>query len=241
MLDQRAQQALTRISREVQELFDGDLVCLALYGSAAGEDFVAGKSDLNLAVVLKEVRFEHLRALHTHLRDWRELGAGTPLLLDRDSLSRGRDVFPMEFQDIKEMHKLLAGEDVFAGLQIDWRNLRYQAEHEVRGKLLRLRALYAEVGPDRERLQRLLVDSVKTFIIVMRGLIRLREPAAATAYGEVLSQFEVHTSATFPTMRFVLQVKLDRQTWPADTEAMMRSYLSEVQRLTDLVDVIQPD
>lgn len=241
MLDPHARQAVERITREAQELFGIDLVCLALYGSAAGEDFVPGKSDLNLAIVLKEVRFEHLRALQARLGGWHDLGAATPLLLDHDSLSRGRDVFPMEFQDIKEMHTLLAGEDVFAGLQIDWRHLRYQAEHEVRGKLLRLRALYAEVGADGERLQRLLVDSVKTFLIVMRGLIRLRERASVTAYGDVLSQFEARTSAAFPTMHFLLQVKLGRQKWPADAEALMRSYLSEVQRLTDLVDVIVQD
>lgn len=241
MLDKTTRQAVVRIASEAQELFGADLVSIVLYGSAAGKDFVAGKSDLNIAIVLDKVRFEHLRGLNTRLPGWHELGAAMPLLLDRKSLEQGRDVFPMEFQDIKEMHELLAGEDVFANLDIDWRNLRYQAEHEVRGKLLRLRALYAELGNDSERLQRLLVDSVKTFLIVMRSLVRLHQRQSSASYFDVLDQFETRMAAKFPEIRNLLEVKIGRRVWPQDTEVMVRGYLSEVERLTDLLDGVQPE
>jgi len=241
MLDERAKEAVSRIAREAQQLFGADLVSLVLFGSAAGRDYVPGQSDLNLAIVLDKVRFEHLRQLNTRLAGWHEIGAAMPLLLDHESLNRGRDVFPMEFQDIQDMHQLLAGRDVFAALHIDWRHLRYQAEYEVRGKLLRLRALYAEVGADRQRLQRLLIDSVKTFLIVMRSLTRLRDQRAASSYVELLQEFETRTTVAFPTMRELVQIKLGRGAWPVDTEAMMRDYLAEVERLTNLVDTIQPE
>ncbi len=243
MLDKPSKQAVATITREAKDLFGTELVCLVLYGSAAGSDFVPGQSDLNLAMVFGKLRFEHLLQLRTRLPGWHELGAAMPLLLDRESLQRGRDVFPLELQDIKETHSLLAGEDLFSSLQIDWRHLRYQVEHELRGKLLRLRALFAEVGDDPIRLQRLLVDSVKSFLIVMRGLIRLRVPQAARSYPEVLAQFEFLWTCQLPTTKRVLQIKLGQEAWPSDAasiETILRGYLADVEHLTAIVDAMGP-
>jgi len=241
MLDVRTEQALARVAEQLRSLFGPDLVCLALYGSAAGEDFVPGRSDVNLAIVLNQVTFAHLKSLHPHLPKWHKLGIATPLLLDRRTLERGRDVFPMEFHDIKAQHRVLYGEEVFATLPIDGRHLRYQAEHEVRGKLLRLRALYAEVGADRQRLQRLLLDSVKTFVIVMRNFIRLRAGQSHTRYLDVLDQFETHFGETFPTMRYLLRVRLALDVWANGIEDTVRGYLEEAERLVDLVDRLLPE
>src|SRR6185295_5262006 len=148
----------------------------------AGDDFIPGKSDLNFAIVVQRLIFPHLKALHAHLPAWHKLGAATPLLLDRRWIERSRDVFPMEFHDIKAQHRVLYGEEVFATLPIDSRHLQYQSEHEARGKLLRLRALYAEVGADRKRLEHLMLDSVKTFVIIMRNSIRVRGGTGAGRY-----------------------------------------------------------
>lgn len=243
MLDEPSKQAVAKITHEAKELFGDELVCLVLYGSAAGSDFVPGQSDLNLAMVFDKLRFEHLQQLRTRLPGWHQLGAAMPLLLDRDSLQHGRDVFPIELQDIKEMHELLSGEDLFFALPIDRRNLRYQIELELRGKLLRLRALYAEVGGEPVRLQRLLVDSVKSFLIVMRGLIRLRGPQAARSYPEVLAQFESLWACQLPATKRVLRIRLGQQGWPAEpapVEEILRGYLLDVEHLTAIVDAMQP-
>lgn len=243
MLDDSSKQAVATITREATELFGAELISLVLYGSAAGSDFVPGQSDLNVAMVFDKLRFEHLQQLQTRLPGWHQLGASMPLLLDRESLQRGRDVFPMELQDIKESHELLAGEDLFATLPIDWRHLRYQVEHELRGKLLRLRALYAEVGGEPARLQRLLVDSVKSFLIIMRSLIRLRVPQAPGSYPEILAQFESLWTCQLPATKHVLRIKLGQQVWPSDAasiETILRGYLADVERLTAVVDAMGP-
>jgi predicted nucleotidyltransferase len=241
MLDAKTEKAITEVAEQVRSVFGGDLVSLALYGSAAGDDFVPDGSDLNFAIVLDRVSFKHLKALHEFLPKWHKLGVATPLLLDRSSLDRGRDVFPMEFHDIKAQHRVLYGEEVFATLPIDSRHLRYQAEHEARGKLLRLRALYAEVGADRKRLEALMLDSVKTFLIIMRNFIRLRAAQAHTRYADVLDQFEKHFAMSFPTMRHLIRVKQRAERWADGIEATFGAYLEEVERLVDLIDRILPE
>jgi predicted nucleotidyltransferase len=241
MLDVQTEKAVAHVVEQARTVFGPDLVSIALYGSAAGEDFVPGKSDLNFVIVLERVTFAHLQALHRHLRKWHKLGAAMPLLLDRHFLERARDVFPMEFHDIKAQHRVLYGDEVFATLAIDSRHLRYQAEHEARGKLLRLRALYAEVGADRKRLQALMLDSVKTFVIIMRNFIRLREGRSHTRYLQVLDQFTEHFGLTFPTMHQLLQIKQGNEPWARTLDETFRSYLEEVERLIDLIEQALPE
>jgi hypothetical protein len=241
MLDARTEKAVAQIAEQVRLVFGTDLVSLVLYGSATGEDFVAATSDLNFAVVLEKVTFGHLKALHQHLPRWHKLGAAMPLLLDRRFLECARDVFPMEFHDIKAQHRVLYGEEVFATMSIDRRHLRYQAEHEARGKLLRLRTLYAEVGADRKRLKALMLDSVKTFLIIMRNFIRLQAGEGSTRYQQVLDQFEEHFAVRFETMRRLIRIKLGVERWADGIEETFRRYLEEVESLIDLVDRVLPD
>ncbi len=241
MLDAKKEKSIAQVAEQVRSAFGSDLVSLALYGSAVGDDFVPERSDLNFAIVLNHIRLTHLKALHEFLPKWHKLGVATPLLLDRSSLDRGRDVFPMEFHDIKAQHRVLYGEEVFATLPIDSRHLRYQAEHEARGKLLRLQALYAEVGADRKRLEALMLDSVKTFVIIMRNFIRLRAGQGHTRYIDVLDQFEQHVAESFPTIRHLIRVKLGAERWADGIDATFGAYLEEVERLVDLTDRILPE
>lgn len=241
MLDARTEKAIAQVAQQARQVFASHLVSIVLYGSAAGEDFVPGQSDLNFAIVLDRLTFMHLKALQQHLPRWHKLGVATPLLLDRRWIERGRDVFPMEFHDIKAQHRVLYGEEVFATMVIDRRHLRYQSEHEARGKLLRLRTLYAEVGADRKRLERLMLDSVKTFVIIMRNFIRVRGGEGAERYLAVLDQFEAHFAVAFPTMRHLVAVRLGTERWANGIEETFASYLDEVERLIDLVDRAMPD
>lgn len=241
MLDVKTEKAIAQIAEQMRQVFGPGLVSLALYGSAAGDDFAPGRSDLNFAVVLERVAFAQLKALHQHLPAWHKLGAATPLLLDRRLLERARDVFPTEFLDIKAQHRVLYGEEVFATLSIDVRHLRYQSEHEVRSKLLRLRALYAEVGADRKRLEALMLDSVKTFLIIMRNMLRLRGSEAHVRYMDVLDHFEPYVGISFPTMRALLRVKLGLEPRVSALDDTFAAYLDEVERLVDLIDRNLPE
>ena len=105
-----------------------------LYGSGASHDLVPGSSDLNLVVVLSQIDRATMIALRTHTAGWHKRHVATPLVIDRAFLRPATDVFPMELHDIKDDHRLLLGEDVSTALEIRDHNLRYQCEHEARGK-----------------------------------------------------------------------------------------------------------
>ena len=242
VLDARTEKTLAQFTEEVRQLLADDLVAVALYGSGAGANFVPGASDLNVVIVLKEARFEVLQKLQPRTAAWHKLGFALPLLLDREFLQRGRDVFPMEFHDIKEQHRLLWGEEVFRELEINPRHLRFQAEHEARSKLLRLRALYLECAGDQQRLRALMLDSLKTFLILMRNLIRLRGKEGLLTYADVLEQFEQHFQRAFPRIHQLLAIRASQQPWPAEAAAdCFRDYLAEVQQLVGVIDHLLSD
>jgi len=237
VLDPQTEKILVQFIQELRQLLADELVAVVLYGSGAGSNFVPGASDLNVAIVVQEARFDVLQKLHPRIAAWHAQGFALPLLLDREFLQRGRDVFPMEFHDIKEQHRLLWGEDVFRDLEIDSRHLRFQAEHEARSKLLRLRALYLECAGDQPRLQALLRDSLKTFLILMRNLIRLHSKTTLLTYEEVLDQFEQHFHLAFPRLRQLIAIRAGQQQWPGTPITdFFRDYLAEVQQIVAVID-----
>lgn len=231
------EKTLTEFTQELRRLLPSDLVAVVLYGSGAGKDFVPDLSDINVVIAVKELRFVILQKLQPRMAAWHKQGFAMPLLVDHEFLQRARDVFPMEFHDIKVQHRLLWGEDIFQELTLDSRNLRFQAEHEGRSKLLRLRALYLECAEDVPRLRALMIDSTKTFLVLMRHLLRLHGQTDVSAYEDVLTRFTRTFSLTFPRIRQLVAIRMGRQSWPTDPLIdFFREYLTEVQHIIEVLD-----
>src|SRR5215510_10117013 len=117
--DERLERLIATYGGEVEQALGPQLLCLAVYGSAAGSDFFEPHSDVNIVVVVPAVTIEVLEALAPIVMRWEKRRFATPLLIERDFLARARDSFPMELDDIRRQHRLLAGSDVLAGVTID--------------------------------------------------------------------------------------------------------------------------
>lgn len=238
-LDARAERTLAEVTAQLRTLCGERLRCVALYGSGVGADYVADASDLNLVVVLTQVDRDVMIALRGQTPGWRQRRVAAPLVLEQAFLRAAADVFPMELHDIKDTHRLLAGEDVFATLPISDAHLRYQCEHEARGKLLRLRQLYFEVGGDTHRLQDLMLDSLKTFLIIMRAVVRMRDRAGGSSYGQTLAAFRQAFALSLPIMGQLLEIKIGKARWADSAEETFHRYVDEVEQLVRVVDQLK--
>lgn len=236
MLDSKGERTVAEVCDQLRSALGGKVVAIALYGSAAGPDWVAGSSDINIVAVVDSLGHEDLRAVRPRVAAWRKKGVATPLLLDRRFLGSAVDVFPMEFYDIREGHRLLFGEDVFSTLSINDEHLRYQCEHEARGKLLRLRELYLEIGADRRRLRTLMLDSLTTFLTIMRHLTRRDGLPPPRPYADVLRTFRGIFHRDLPVTERLLEMKLSNVAWTGDEEETFRGYLSEIEELVATID-----
>jgi hypothetical protein len=148
-------------------------VSVVLYGSAAAPEGKDQRSDFNVLCALKQVTPRELELSQTVFRWWREMKNPSPLLMSLDEFRTSTDCFPMEYHDIKERHRILFGEDIIAGLEIDDCFYRAQVEFELRSKLLRLRQKAGGVLSEGDLLLRLMAESLSTFCVLFRHSLRL--------------------------------------------------------------------
>ncbi len=150
-----------------------------LVGSAARDEYVPGRSDVNLMLVLPEAGPATLRALQPAFDRWRASSPVLPLLITRDEWSQAGDAFPIEICDMRSAYRVLRGPDLLVSVEPDRAALRTALEREFRGKLLRLRQAYAIHGDNPAALGDVASDSVSTVVLLFRCLLLLGRRDAA--------------------------------------------------------------
>jgi predicted nucleotidyltransferase len=165
--------SLEQFASRLEAALGENLVSLVLFGSAARGTHVEGRSDLNLLLIVKDAGVARLHAATPVLAEWAKAGEPAPLVFAEQEWRASTDVFPIEIEDMREAHRVLAGRDPFEGIVTRRADLRRELEHELRGKVLRLRTEYAAAAADGKALGRLLVHSAGTFFILFRAALRL--------------------------------------------------------------------
>lgn len=149
----------------------GDGYTALLYGSAARGDFVPGRSDINLMLIVPELSPGTLRGLAGAFESWRRSGYPPPLVITRAEWDRAGDAFSIELADMHTCYKVLRGSDLLGGVAVDAAELRVALEREFRGKLLRLRQGYVASSADPAALGALAGRSAGTLMVLFRALL----------------------------------------------------------------------
>ena len=234
------ERVLNQLVERLRKTYEDRLVSVVLYGSGAVGDHHGRFSDLNVLCVLRQVTLKELTESAPVFRWWRELDNPAPLLLSADELRGSTDCFPIEFHDIRERHRVLFGEDVVAGLEIDDSFYRAQVEYELRSKLLRLRQKAAGVLGDRDLLRRLLADSLSTFSVLFRHALVLSGIEARFEKRAVVAQ-AAETFGIDPAPFHSLLELREGKIKPKDLDPvpLFEAYLREIQGVVDAVDRLE--
>jgi predicted nucleotidyltransferase len=166
-------EAAADVSHRLAAAFGARLRSVLLYGSAARGEYVPGRSDLNVLVLLDAIEPAQLAAAAPQCREVLERHGALPLLMSRGDWARASDAFAIEVADMQDAHVVLHGEDPVGELSIDASALRLQAERELRGKLIRLHTAMLLAGDDAERLGELLVAALPAVATYLRAALRL--------------------------------------------------------------------
>jgi predicted nucleotidyltransferase len=145
-----------------------NLVSVILYGSAARGDHVAARSDLNLMLVFKKLDLQQITTIRKLTS--RKVRKQLPQLVfwTEEELNNAWDVFPLEFEDIKENHQCLVGKDPFGKQKVDKKRMRYQIEFELRSKLLTMRDTWLRSNRDNYVLEMFLIKAGNSFDYLIR-------------------------------------------------------------------------
>ncbi len=231
---------LEQLTARLGQALGENLVSLVLFGSAARGTHVTGRSDLNLLLVVRDASVARLHAASPALAEWTKAGEPAPLIFAENEWRASADVFPIEMEDMREAHRLLAGRDPFAGIATRRADLRQELEREVRGKVLRLRTEYAAAAADGKALGRLLVHSAGTFCVLFRATLRLAGGAPPAGHDALVRETAAAAGLDASAFEWVLAAldgKNPKALEPYDPVA--GTYVDAMEKLADYVDRLE--
>ena len=208
-----------------------------LYGSAVAGEHIERHSDLNVLVILDAVPLERLAAVGAVLRAWGEAGNPPPMTFTTAEWKSSCDVFPMEYADILERHRVLYGHDATEGIRIDRSHLRLQVEQQALGKLLHLRRGAMAAGDHAADQIELLEASLSAIMVVFRGVIRLHGDVPPQDYSALTKDVAAHAGFDpTPLLRVVEHVRGTRQIEKSEAQAVLAGYMAEMESLVAYLD-----
>ena len=214
-----------------------NVLSVFIYGSAASGTYIKGISDINSAIVFRELKFPTLKKSLKIVSKGISASVSAPLFLTREYISSSLDVFPIEFMDMKENHILVYGEDILSGITVRGEHTRLFCEQQLKGKLVRIREAYLEVGLSRKGMVSLLKESLNSLIPVFRNLIRLKgevPPADKTGIIKSLSAIFGLDGEMF--LHIHRSSAKQEKIASGEEDGLTDSFISEVEKLSIAVD-----
>jgi predicted nucleotidyltransferase len=233
-----AKMTLEELVTQLTAAFGSELRAVVLYGSAAsgGGEHVPKKSDYNVLVLVNALPANRLQAASAAVKAWTDAGNPAPLTLTLDEWRGSADIFPMEYADILERHRVLHG-DFVTDVRVDPNHLRLELEHEAMATLLQLRRGTLAAGNDAKAQLELLEASSSTLMVVFRALLRLRGEVPPRDSAEVSRHVAAAASIdAAPFLQVIAHKRGESKVRPQDAAKVLEAYLSGMQQLVQYLD-----
>ncbi len=231
------QQTLRAYVKEVRAAYGERLNGIVLYGSAVRGEFLPGRSNLNilLSVPAHDVALlQAYTALHTR---WGKEQIVVPLFMTVDDLRSASLLFPLEYLDMQECHRVLWGQDPFAGIAVDRRHLAVEIVQSLRNNLLRVRQRFVEGGGTEEAITVLLPLSVTALLPALRGVQRVLGQPVSSQGDDLLDRLASQLGIDGSGLRDAWSLKRGHIT-PGKQEVprLMARYLDSLERVVRTVE-----
>ncbi len=231
------QPVITQFANKLLENLDDNIASILVYGSAVGVDYKPGISDINIAVIVKNLDFAVLKQSLATVKWGHGHKIATPLFLTKDYVLNSLDVFPLEFTEIKDQHKVVLGDDIFKELEIPLKDLRLLCEQQVKGKLLRLRQAYVEANGQPRLLKDFLLSALSDLWPVFRQLIVLKGQKPFAQKEEMLGQLAKIFSLDITPFLALYQDKSKKAPLASNqVEAHLQNFISQLESLSRHLD-----
>jgi hypothetical protein len=222
---------------QLRNAYGETLRAVVLYGSAVAGEHIQKQSDYNVLVVVDQFPLDRLPATSAVARGWRDAGNPAPMTFTTHEWQTSADVFPMEYADILERHKVLYGNLPFDGIVIDPPALRLQVEHEALGVVFRLRQGVLLAGTDTAAQLKLLTGSLSSLMIIFRGVLRLYGKTPPQNYAELVRDTSEQTGFDPAPFYAVIHHVRREQSIPKDqVSTVVAGYLRGMEATTVHVD-----
>jgi hypothetical protein len=226
--------------RELLSIAGEDIVSVLVFGSATGPDFVPGRSNINVAIMARDIDSALLKKCLKHIASGFKKRIVAPLFLTRKYIDGSLDVFPIEFLDIRETALVLVGDDPFVDVDLNSSSLRLECEQQLKGTLLRIRQAYLELGLTHRGLERVLSESLNSLIPVFRAMLVLKGVTPPRGKQEIVGSTCEAFGLASGTFKEILKLRFERKrVSPEAEEKILRDYIKSVNELAQIVDALR--
>jgi hypothetical protein len=217
-----------------------DILSVLVFGSATGPDYMPGRSNINIAIVVREINPAFLKKCLKHVASGFKKRIVAPLLLTRGYIESSLDVFPIEFLDMRETGLVLVGDDPFSHVDLSNSGLRLECEQQLKGALLRIRQAYLELGLAHGGIEKVLSESLNSLIPVFRAMLVLKGARPPRNKQDILGSVCEAFGVDPEVFLQILKLKLEMgRVSPEAEEKILRDYMKNVEYLAQLVDAFQ--
>jgi predicted nucleotidyltransferase len=228
---------LEELVRQLQLAYGAGLRSVVLFGSAVAGEHNPKKSDYNILVVVDSLPLEKLRAVAAVSKAWAEDGNPPPLTFTSNEWRSSADIFPMEYADILERHRVLFGAPPFEGIKVAPSDLRLQVEQQTMGKLLQLRQATMGAGGDSRLQLEVLEKSLSTLMVIFRGVSRLHGQVPSQDYEELTRQLGQRAGfASDPFVKVIRHVRGTEKIARESAAGILEAYLAAMERLVSYLN-----
>jgi hypothetical protein len=210
---------------------------VVLFGSAVAGEHNPKKSDYNILVIVDSLPLDRLRAVAAVSKAWAEDGNPPPMTFTNNEWRASADIFPMEYADILERHRVLFGTPPFEGIRVTPSDLRLQVEQQTMGKLLQLRQATMGAGGDSRQQLEVLEKSLSTLMVIFRGVSRLHGQVPSQDYEELTRQLAQRAGfAPEPFVKVIRHVRGTEKIPRENAAGILEAYLAAMERLVSYLN-----
>jgi len=223
----KPEEAIGKLQQDLRQVLGPRLVALIVYE--------AHGMLVHTLAVAQRLESEDLARLAPLAAGWEKAGLALPLFFGQSELARSLDAFPLEFAQILARYRVVAGEDVLAGMAVQRDDLRRACEAQVKSHLLHLREGYLQAGGKRTEVSRLVAASTVPLRALLVNIARLHGVHTTTA--EELTAFvEGRLQLPAAGLQPVLALSDGSGRGGSDAAPLFPGYIAAVERLAALVD-----
>jgi hypothetical protein len=217
-----------------------NLQSITVVGSSLTDDFRPGTSDINTVLVLDKQTTESLNTIASLAKPMSRKKLSPPLLMTTSYIEQSQDVFGVEFLDFQLAHKTIMGNDPFASLSFDKKDVRLQCERELKAMLIRLRQGYIAAAANKKLVRDILISTAKGMAPLLRAMLWLKDIErsfrAESTFNKAAGEFSIDTNSLTSAMEWRHEkVRLSEN----EMESAFESAYSAIDQLADIVDKLK--
>lgn len=228
---------ISDFQKNIEKIFGGRLKSIILYGSS-----VTGSAppprDINIMVVADSIEEEDLLRYRSVAGRYQKKGISNPIFMEADFFKNSANIFPLEYTEIKRTGKVISGSDPFADLEIDMRNLGYQVEFELRGKLLLLRKIFFATPHDGD-LVPAMNETISSLVTLARGILIITGRHASGGWDETVKELTAASGIELEGLREIIEMRARKKKVKQAAPLFLR-YMDDVGKICGYVSGLTP-